>query len=124
MAGRGAIPVQLSPDYIAAIRHEYVDGDTPVREICKEFGISSGKLDRLMKQCGWPRRTDRPPRQLSPPLKLREQARMLAENSNACRAPLRAALRPGHMRMERRRVTRPRPPPRTPTPPRASRRWC
>jgi hypothetical protein len=78
MAGRGAIPVELSPDYIEAIRHAYVETDQPVRELCPELGISVGKLDRLIKKHGWPMRTQRPPRELPPPLRLREESRRLA----------------------------------------------
>jgi hypothetical protein len=78
MAGRGAIPVELSAEHTEAIRYRYVETDQPTRDLCADFGISTGKLARLIRKHGWPMRTERPPRELPRPLKLREEARRLA----------------------------------------------
>jgi hypothetical protein len=86
MSGRGRAPVKLAPDYIAALRHRYVDTDQPVREICAEFGISTGRLSRLLEREGWPRRQDRPPRQLPAAVKLLEETRRLAAGAGATEA--------------------------------------
>ena len=138
MAGRGAIPVQLSSDFKAAIRHDYVETDKPVREICAEFGISVGKISRLIVNENWPRRTDRPPRELPPALKLREKARVLVarsspppERGRSDREAMRVGVRmsfgvdphpnpPPFRGRERRRCASPKT--KVPTPPRASSR--
>jgi hypothetical protein len=87
MAGRGAIPIELSPDYVEAIRHRYVETDQPVREICAEFEISVGKIDRLIRKHGWPKRSERPPREMPAAARLREEARLLAAAANRPQAP-------------------------------------
>jgi hypothetical protein len=79
--------VQLSPEFIAALRHRYVETDQPVREIIAEFGISLGRLNRQIEKDGWPKRKDCPPRQLPAALRLLEEARLLAAQS-ASAAPL------------------------------------
>jgi phage terminase large subunit-like protein len=78
MAGRGRAPVRLSPEFIEALRHRYVETDQPVRDIIAEFGISTGRLGRLIEKEGWPKRQDRPPLQLPPALKLLEETRALS----------------------------------------------
>jgi hypothetical protein len=79
MAGRGRAPVTLTPEFIEALRHRYVETGQPVRDIIAEFGISLGRLNRLIEECRWPKRQDQPPRQLPPALRLLEETRLLGE---------------------------------------------
>jgi hypothetical protein len=121
MPGRGRVPETLSPDFIAALKHRYVETDQPVREIIAEFEISLGRLNRLIEKEGWPKRQDRPPRALPAAVKLREEARMLA--TPPPRSGGEGRLASPHASRGGGPADTEAPPTPDPSPPRASRAW-
>jgi hypothetical protein len=64
----------LSAEALEYARHRYVETDDPMSSIAADVGKSRGMMYKIAKAEGWPLRMDRPPRGLSPALKLDIQA--------------------------------------------------
>lgn len=84
-----------TPEFLAAVRRRYEDTDQPMPSIAREVEIGLRTLHRMAEREGWARRSERPPRDLPPAVKLLEEARALErthEVNIACEPPAREPL--------------------------------
>jgi hypothetical protein len=72
-----------TPELLAHIRRRYEDTAEPAVTIATDLGIHHFSLHRLAKREGWVRRVHRAPRDLSPALRLLEEAKAMAEGGDA-----------------------------------------
>ncbi|MBI3703472.1 MAG: hypothetical protein HY244_06400 [Rhizobiales bacterium] len=65
---------RYTPRLLAAAKRRYEDTDQPMPSIAVAMGISLRTLHRMVERYGWRKRSDRPPRDLSPSGQLLERA--------------------------------------------------
>jgi hypothetical protein len=82
---------RYTPELIAHVRHRYEDTDDTLAAIAADCGISERGIHRLRDREGWPRRSDRPARDLPPAMRALDEATALL----AARATAPPAERPG-----------------------------
>src|SRR5262245_24530243 len=75
--------VRYTPELVAHIRHRYENTDDTLATISKDTGVSERSINRMRDSEGWPRRSDRPARDLPPALRAMQEATALL----ATRAP-------------------------------------
>ena len=73
---------RYSPEFIAAMRHDYENTDKSLARIATEHGVSERTVNRMRDREGWGRRSEHV-RDLLPAVQaLQEATRMLVEREN------------------------------------------
>jgi hypothetical protein len=87
---RPPLPVRqargFSQQALDDLRRRYVETEEPVQRIAEDYHIHRNTLERLAMQEGWPRRKDRPPRDMPVLLQINREATAALQQARAIAA--------------------------------------
>lgn len=87
---RPPLPVRqargFSQQALDDLRRRYVETEEPVQRIAEDYHIHRNTLERLVMQEGWPRRKDRPPRDMPVLLQINREATAALQQARAIAA--------------------------------------